>query len=156
MSLKKSQVQEGGGEEEHFFLILFLLFVSLLTGQRKILLSLVFALVFTPFWCQHLSPLSVSALLLPSSQIKNRPKLHNIVSSLFYYLYTVLVESFPQHPVFAHPSICKPIHSMLFSVASLSVGLLFTEGGKEVESWKKRREGPEKSPKITVMQVDRQ
>lgn len=72
------------------------------------------------------------------------------------YLYTILVESFPQHPLFAYSSISKPIHSMLFSVASLSVGFLFTEGGKEVESWKRRREGPEKSPKITVMQVDRQ
>lgn len=27
------------------------------------------------------------------------------------------------------------------------MGILFTEGGREVESWKERREGPEKSPK---------
>lgn len=53
------------------------------------------------------------------------------------------------------PLIPETIHGTLFSVASV-VGLLFTEGGREVESWKGRREGPEKSPKITVMQVDRQ
>lgn len=53
------------------------------------------------------------------------------------------------------PSILELTHHLLFSVASV-VGLLFTEGGREVESWKERREGPERSPKITVMQVDRQ
>lgn len=58
-------------------------------------------------------------------------------------------------PLSQCPSILELIHRLLFSVASV-VGLLFTEGGGEVESWKERREGPERSPKITVMQVDRQ
>lgn len=126
-------------------MILFLLLVSMLTGQRRVLLRLVFALVFIPFGA-NIFPLCPSLLFF-------YPLYKNHITWMFFSsfcffknIYTVLV---------CPSSICKPILSTLFLLLPFLWDYFSQRGGKE-ESWKKRREGPEKSPKITVMQVDRQ
>ncbi|KAM7401906.1 hypothetical protein PAMP_017183 [Pampus punctatissimus] len=79
-------------------------------------------LVFTPFQCQPPPPLSVTICLLPSSSRNYQcTPCRNETASIS-----------------VCPSIPKPFHSMLLSVASLE-GLLFTKGGREVESWREKR-----------------
>lgn len=57
----------------------------------------------------------------------------------------------------SHPCILKPIHAALFFSVASPRGITFHPGeGVRWSAEKRRGEGPERSPKITVMQVDRQ
>lgn len=112
-------------------------FVLSLTGQRQTPLSSLFSLVSTLFPCWRLLPTGTPILSisfpLPSSVLQRVNRGYHV----------------PSIPSTLY--IPESIHSVLFSVV-----LLISMGGRLSGGLLEKEDGPEKSPKITVMQVDRQ